>query len=344
MDYLTIAKEVLLSESRALIDSSTKLKNEELNSLVQIFEQLIREKGSLVFCGVGKSGYIGQKLASTFCSLGLPSFFLHPVEALHGDLGRVGEFDSVVFISKSGTTEEIIKLLPFLPNKNGKKIGLLGATDSPIAKKCEVLFDCSISKEACLNNQAPTTSSTLTMGMGHAMAVVFQNFVGLSKEKFASNHPGGILGKSLRMKVQDLMIPPDFCPVLQGESTLQDAIVEMSKFPVGGCAILGPRSKLIGIIVEGDIRRAFAEEGKDALLIKLVTFMNKDPVEVGPKDLAFRALDLMENRNKPISILPVVKYEKFQGFIRLHDLLKEGFLSQKKDGLISPIKNSSNAE
>lgn len=337
MDYLSIAKEVLLSESQALIDSSNTLRLEELNKLIQIFEELISEKGSLVFCGIGKSGYIGQKLASTYCSLGLPSFFLHPVEALHGDLGRVSESDSIVFISKSGTTEEIVKLMPYLPNKKGKNIGLLGELDSPIAKKCEVVFDCSISKEACLNNQAPTTSSTVTLGMGHATAVVFQNFVGLSKEKFASNHPGGILGKSLRMKVLDLMILPSFCPVLKVDSTLQDAIVEMSKFPVGGCAVVGERLKLLGILVEGDIRRAFAEEGKDALLLKLSSFMNKDPVEVGPKDLAFRALDLMENRNNPISILPVVKYEKFQGFIRLHDILKEGFLSQKKEDLISTI-------
>jgi arabinose-5-phosphate isomerase len=203
------------------------LHGEEADKLVILFEKLRENNAALIFCGVGKSGIIAQKLASTFTSLGLHSFFLHPTEALHGDLGRVEKDDAIVFISKSGTTEEIVKLLPFLLQERTNMIALVGNCDSVISNECDIVFDCSVEKEACINNQAPTTSSTLALAMGDAMAVLYEAQIGLSKEGFAINHPGGILGKSLRMKVKDLMIKSSQCAVVSSDQKLQDVILAM---------------------------------------------------------------------------------------------------------------------
>ena len=177
MDYLEVAKSVLNLEADAIVSASKRLTDKEIQGVMRVFSGLIEKKGQLIFSGVGKSGYIGKKMASTFSSLGLRSFFVHPVEALHGDLGSVKEEDAIVFISKSGTTEEILKLIPFLPVPKNNRIGLLGEIDSPIGSECQVLFDCWVEKEACLNNQAPTTSSSLAMAMGDALAVLYEKMI-----------------------------------------------------------------------------------------------------------------------------------------------------------------------
>jgi arabinose-5-phosphate isomerase len=291
--------------------------------LTKLFEELIASGSSIYFCGVGKSGIIALKLASTFCSLGMPAHFLHPVEALHGDLGRVREGDVIVFLSKSGTTDEILKLIPFLPMKKDKMIGLLGNLNSPIGTQCNILFDCSVEKEACINNQAPTTSSTLSMAMGDAMAVLFEMQIGLSKENFAINHPGGILGKSLRMKVADIMIKASVCAVVNTEQTLQEVVLLMTKYPVGACAVTS-NNQFKGIVVEGDIRRTFTKEN-EGLKTQVIKMYNANPIVIGPDELAYKALEKMENGSKLIHVLPVINGDEFLGFIRLHDLLKEGF-------------------
>lgn len=338
MDWLNIATNVLLEEAKALNESSTKLDQVCLEEICSLFGQLRNNDGSLVFCGVGKSGLIGQKLASTFCSLGLSSYMLHPVEALHGDLGRLKEKDVLVLISKSGTTEEIIKLLPFLSVPKKRRIGLLGNIDSSLGHECGTLIDCSVTNEVCLNNQAPTTSAVVTLAMGHMMAVLFQHTIGLSREKFAVNHPGGILGKSLRMKVKHLMTPLKDCPILNEKKTLQDAILEMGRIPLGGLGVLNLENEFRGIIVEGDIRRAFVKFGKDALGMALENIMNSNPVNVAPNELAYTALELMENRKNQIGILPVIENNRLFGFIRLHDLLREGFFLEKMNSssIVSP--------
>lgn len=318
-DVLRLEAESLLKAAELLEQNHTG----DVEKLKSLFDQLLATNSSLIFCGVGKSGIIAQKCASTFTSLGLPSFFLHPTEALHGDLGRIGKSDAIVFLSKSGTTEEIIKLIPFLPMPTNQRIALAGNINSPIARESEIVFDCSVDKEACINNQAPTTSSTLALAMGDAMAVMYEAYVGLSKEGFAVNHPGGILGKSLRMKVKDLTIRPEDCPVVSSEQTLQDVILLMTKLPVGGCAVIDD-GVFKGIMVEGDIRRTFTREN-EGLKTKIKDIMNTRPIFVGPEQLAFEALELMESKTRSLQILPVVQEGKFLGFIRLHDLLKEGF-------------------
>ena len=326
MTHSKTMADVLKLEAESLIRSAElleKLHKKDVEKLTVLFDQLGATGSALIFCGVGKSGIIAQKCAATFTSLGLPSFFLHPTEALHGDLGRVGKNDAIVLLSKSGTTEEILKLMPFLPTPKSHRIALVGNIKSPVSEFCDIIFDCSVEREACINNQAPTNSSTLAMAMADAMAVLFEKYTGLSKEGFAVNHPGGILGKSLRMRVRDLTIFADACPILTSTQNLQDAILAMTKFPVGGCAVVD-NGEFKGILVEGDIRRTFTRENQ-GLLTTVETIMNRTPTSIHPDQLAYEALELMESKTRSYQILPVVEGAKFLGFIRLHDLLKEGF-------------------
>lgn len=326
MTHSKTMADVLKLEAESLLKAAEVLEKKhsaDVDRLTHLFDQLRNTGSAIIFCGVGKSGIVAQKCAATFTSLGLPSYFLHPTEALHGDLGRVGKNDAIVFLSKSGTTEEIIKLLPFIQSPKSHRIALVGKVPSPVSEFCDIVFDCSVEKEACINNQAPTTSSTLAVAMGDAMAVLFEKYIGLSKEGFAVNHPGGILGKSLRMKVSDLTIKASDCPILTSTQTLQDAILSMTKFPVGGCAVVD-NGEFKGILVEGDIRRTFTRENQ-GLQTKIEQIMNKTPTSIHPEQLAFEALELMESKTRSFQILPVLEGKKFLGFIRLHDLLKEGF-------------------
>ena len=326
MTHSKTMSDVLKLEANSMMRAAELIEKnhvQDADKLVRLFDQLRATGSAIIFCGVGKSGIIAQKCAATFTSLGLPSYFLHPTEALHGDLGRVGKNDAIVLLSKSGTTEEIMKLLPFLEVPKSHRVALVGKVPSPVSEFCDIVFDCSVDKEACINNQAPTTSSTLAMAMGDAMAVMFEKYIGLSKEGFAANHPGGILGKSLRMKVRDLTIAPHECPVLNSKQSLQDAILAMSKFPVGGCAVVD-NGEFKGIIVEGDIRRTFTRENQ-GLQTSVENIMNRTPTSIHPDQLAYEALQLMESKTRSFFVLPVLEGSKFLGFIRLHDLLKEGF-------------------
>lgn len=322
---INLFKKVLKAEADAISAAILKVDLAMIDKLAAILEVGVATDASFFFSGVGKSGFIAQKLASTFSSLGRPAFFLHPVEALHGDFGQVRAHDIVILLSKSGTTEEIIKFMPFLKIKAANIIGLLGNVTSPIAAQCAVVIDCSVEEEACINNLAPTTSSTLTLALGDAMAVMYESIVNLSTEHFAINHPGGILGKSLNFKVAHLMLPLEKCPLITADLKLQDIILAMTKYPLGGCAVVDEENKLLGIIVEGDIRRTFAKNA-DGLNVVASKIMNTTPITVTPDDMAKTALRLMEERGAgQINILPVVDGSKFVGFLRLHDLLKEGF-------------------
>ena len=321
-------RDALLLESRALAAAGERLGKVDGEALEKLFRGFIGLGGSLIFCGVGKSGHIALKLSSTFSSLGLSSWFLHPVEALHGDLGRMRPEDAIVFLSKSGSTREILDILPWLKMGKERRIGLLGDVDSPLASEVGCVLDCSVEREACLNNLAPTASSTVMLGMGDAMAVLYEHIVGLSPEGFADNHPGGLLGKSLRMKVVDLLLDRSHIPILDKSATMRDVIIEMTRFPVGACAILNSEGFLEGMIVEGDIRRAFNDSEK-ALALRASGVMNTSPILVGGDQLAYEALLLMETGEKLISVLPVIDgKKKFLGFLRFHDLLKEGFVSK----------------
>ena len=323
MDHLALFKNVLALEARALEKAQERLSAETIDACTKLFNWLTQTGGNLIVTGVGKSGHVGAKVAATFSSLGLPSFFLHPTEAMHGDLGRVTKSDVMLLLSKSGTTEELLDLLPYLQLPRERLIGLVGNVNSPIAQKCGVVLDCSVEKEACLNDLAPTTSTTLTIAMGDALAVLFEAVKGVSKEQFAINHPAGLLGKSLSLTIEKLMLPPEQCARVAPGALLQDALLAMTKFPVGLLAIT-QGTKLLGILVEGDIRRALMKDPQ-ALSRDVVSFMNPKPLTIAPGVLAYEGLKLMENRERPVSVLPVVENGELRGVVRVHDLLQAGF-------------------
>lgn len=329
MNYFEKFSEVLQEESNALLRAKDLLNDKEVNQLIELFEYLKQSRAELFICGVGKSGIIGQKMVSTFNSIGLTSTFLHPVEALHGDLGRLKSEDAIVFISKSGTTEEIAKLIPYLSIPKERMVGLLGSTNSKIASECGILFNCSVDKEACINNQAPTTSSTVALAFGDAIAVCFEMYTGLSKEGFATNHPGGLLGKSLRLKVESLMLPKESCGKIEINSNLQEVIIAMTEYPTGLCAVYD-QDKFMGIIVEGDIRRTLVKRGD--LNSSVNSVYNPNPIVTTPNDLAINALKVMENRERPLNVLPVMEGGDFMGVLRLHDLIKEGLKLPHSNG------------
>lgn len=327
MGHKNLFTQVLTSEAKAIERAALNFTDKTADQLVGLFEVLMTTGGSLVVSGVGKSGHIGTKIASTFSSLGLPSFFLHPTEAMHGDLGRVSKVDAILLISKSGTTEELLNLLPYLSIPKERIIALVGKVESPIAEKSGIVLDASVEKEACLNDLAPTTSTTVALALGDGMAVLWENIAGVSKEKFATFHPAGLLGKSLTLTVNRLMIPASECPQVDDKATLQDAIMAMTQKPVGMCAIVSD-GLVKGILVEGDIRRAFAKSS-DAIQKPIVEFMNAKPTTLLPTILAFEALKVMEDTNRPLSVLPIVTNGKFEGVLRLHDLFKAGFHSSR---------------
>ena len=326
MNHKNLFTQVLVSEAKAIERAAQNFDEKTVVQLVSLFELLAGTGGSLVVCGVGKSGHIGTKIASTFSSLGL-SFFLHPTEAMHGDLGRVSKADAILLISKSGTTEEILNLLPYLLIPKERIVALVGKVNSPIAEKSGIILDASVEKEACINDLAPTTSTTVALALGDAMAVLYENVLGVSKEKFAVNHPAGLLGKTLSLKVERLMIPASECPQVDEKATLQDAIMAMTQKPVGMCAIVNG-GLMKGILVEGDIRRAFAKRA-DAIQMPISEFMNAKPTTLLPTILAFEALKVMEDTDRPLSVIPIVENGNFLGVLRLHDLFKAGFHSSK---------------
>lgn len=325
MNHKSLFTQVLMNEARAIEEAAARIKEDEITKLIKIYELLATTGGSLIVSGVGKSGHIGTKIAATFSSLGLPSFFLHPTEAMHGDLGRVTKSDAILLISKSGTTEELLNMLPYVQIPQERIIALVGKVDSPIARKAGVVLDAFVEKEACINDLAPTTSTTCALAMGDAMAVLYENVMGVSKEKFAVNHPAGLLGKSLSLTVDQLMIKSSECPFVTDSATLQDAILAMTQKPVGMCAILDG-NKLKGILVEGDIRRAFAKSA-DAILKPVKEVMTANPTTLASGILAFEALKTMENPARPLNVAPVVENGEFKGVLRLHDLFKAGFNS-----------------
>ncbi|HXH74280.1 MAG TPA: KpsF/GutQ family sugar-phosphate isomerase [Bacteriovoracaceae bacterium] len=325
MDHKKLFTQVLKIEAEALERTATLVGDEEIKKLVALFELLSATGGSLIISGVGKSGHIGKKIAATFSSLALPSFFLHPTEAMHGDLGRVTKADALVMISKSGSTEELLLMLPYVSVPKARVIAIVGNVNSPIAQKSGIVLDASVEKEACINDLAPTTSTTVALALGDAMAVLFENVMGVSKEKFAINHPAGLLGKSLSLTVDRLMLGAADCPSVNEKATLQDAILAMTQKPVGMCAIVDG-TLLKGIIVEGDIRRAFAKS-PDAIRTPVKELMTVNPISLTPSTLAFEALKSMESPQRQITVVPVVLDGHFKGVLRLHDLFKAGFQS-----------------
>ncbi len=319
MDFNKIAKEVLDTEARELNLASKNISSFDLEKAVDL---IITCKGKLIVTGVGKSGLVGAKIAATLASTGTSSFFLHPTEAMHGDLGMIGKNDIVLAISYSGESEELIQLLPHLKRFDIPLIAMAKTKDSTLGKYSDFFINISVSKEACPLDTAPTSSTTLTMAMGDALAVCLMKKRDFQKEDFASFHPGGSLGKKLFIKVDDLL-KKDNLPIVSRETKLKDAIITMSEGRLGNVLIVDENGKLSSILSDGDLRRALMKENFsiDCLVEEIST---KNPKTISDKNLlASDALKVIEDYK--IQLLVVTnKEEKIVGVLHIHDLIQAG--------------------
>jgi arabinose-5-phosphate isomerase len=317
MNYNEIAKEVLLTEAKEL-ERASSANSFDMNAAVELIFNI---KGKLVVTGVGKSGLVGTKIAATLASTGTSSFFLHPTEAMHGDLGMIGKDDAVLAISYSGESEELIQILPHLKRFDIPMIAMAKNPNSTLAKYADVFFDINVTKEACPLDTAPTSSTTLTMAMGDALAVCLMKKRDFKKSDFASFHPGGSLGKKLFIKVSDLLRTNNL-PLVSRETLLKDAIVKMSEGRLGNVIILDD-GKVIGLLSDGDLRRALMNENF-SLNCKVEEIATMNPKVLNNKDvLASDALKIIEDYK--IQLLVVVdEYNKLVGVLHIHDLIEAG--------------------
>ncbi len=312
MDFEKIAKEVLQIEANELL-------NADIKGIKKAVEIAFNIKGKLIVTGVGKSGLIGSKIAATLASTGTPSFFIHPTEALHGDLGMIGKSDAVLAISYSGESEELIKILPHIKRFEVPLIAMTGEVNSTLARYADVVLNIHVSKEACPLNTAPTSSTTLTLAMGDALAVCLMKKRNFTKEDFASFHPGGALGKRLFVKVKDLM-KKDF-PVANENDTLKEAIIKMTEGKLGHILFMDGK-KVEAILSDGDLRRAMMSKDFD-LKKKAIDFATHNPKTINEEMLASDALKFMED-NK-IQFLPVInENNEVKGVLHIHQLVEAG--------------------
>ena len=313
-----IAKKVLINEAEAILKSADFLDSQ----FEQTVEAILANKGRLIVSGIGKSAIIANKITATLNSTGTAAIYMHAADAIHGDLGMIREEDMVMLLSKSGNTPEIKVLIPLLKRMNTPIIGLVSNLDSDLARNADFVLNATIGEEACPHNLAPTTSTTLHLAMGDALAVCLLEARGFTSSDFARYHPGGSLGKKLYLKVSDIY-PNHDCPVVSEEAKITDVILEMTSKRLGATAVVDHQQNLKGIITDGDLRRMLNEhESTGHLTAKDI--MSHEPKTVGSDTYAAEALGIMQNLN--ITQLIVTEEHKVMGFIHLHDLLKEGIL------------------
>jgi arabinose-5-phosphate isomerase len=287
---------------------------------VNIVTLLLNCKGKVIVIGIGKSGHIAKKMAATFASTGTPSFFVHPAEALHGDLGMIESQDVVIAISYSGESDEILAILPAILHKSIPIIAMTGNVNSSLAKYAAHVLNLQIEKEACPLNLAPTTSTTVSLVLGDAIAISLLELRGFKPEDFALSHPGGSLGRRLLTKVSDIMHSGNRLPAVLVDASLKDAVVEISNKGLGLAAVVDNEHKLCGVITDGDLRRLL-DHNVDIRTVKAVDIMNKTPKLLKDTDLATTAVNLME-KYKITGFLVVDGKMKLVGAFNLHDLFK----------------------
>jgi len=292
-----------------------------LSDAIELIFDRTQKGGRLIVLGIGKSGKIGAKIAATLSSTGTPSLFIHPTEALHGDLGIVHSSDVALAISYTGNTEELLTLLPFFERRNVPVIGLGGNPNSKLAEKSTYWIHAPVDEEACAHNLAPTTSTTLALAIGDAVAMTLMKMRGFSANDFALNHPGGSLGRRLQLQVRDLMHKLSTIPVVS-ETASMDEILKLSTEKKLGGVLVCQGKTLLGLITDGDIRRALAHREKFFSLMAR-DIMTRNPATVSDSLLAYDALRMMEERESQISVLPVVDSDRHPvGLLRIHDLVQ----------------------
>jgi len=323
MDILEQAREVLLEEAAGIEKLAPRLDQNFINAV----NMILASHGRVIVTGMGKSGHIARKVSATLSSTGTPSVWLHPAEGIHGDLGMVTGEDVVLAFSKSGETIEIINLLPSLRRIGAKVIAIVGNHNSTLAKNADIILDASVEKEACPLGLAPTTSTTVSLALGDALAVVLLTSHHFTPDQFAIFHPGGTLGHKLLLTVENVMHRGEDNPVITDDSTVQDALFMMTEKGLGAVSVVDENGCLVGLVTDGDVRRGL-ETGSNFLNWPVDAMMTKNPRVITNDKLAAAALNIMEkNQPRPITVIPVVdKDKKAVGMIHLTDLLRSGIV------------------
>jgi arabinose-5-phosphate isomerase len=311
---------LLRLEAAAIERAAERLDSDAVECAVALLADC---RSKVVVMGVGKSGVIAQKIAQTLTSTGTVAVFVHPSDALHGSLGVIAKGDVVIALSNSGETEELVALLPALERRNVPMIAIVGNTLSTLAAHSSAVLDASVDQEACPLNLAPTTSTTVALAVGDALAMTLMGSKGLTPEDFAANHPAGRLGKRLTVRVKDIMHSSP--QVLPGSGWLE-VVKAISDAALGAVNIVGPDGRLIGIVTDGDLRRTIERTLPEKLgMLSAEQMMTPSPVTSSPECLAFEALRIMEDRPSQISVLPVVDDgDRCVGMLRLHDIVRLG--------------------
>ena len=318
-DFTSIGKKVLAIESAAI----ARLKDQLDNNFDNACQLCLNCSGKIIVMGMGKSGHIADKLAATLASTGTPSFFVHPGEASHGDLGMISRSDVVIALSNSGKTEEIVSLLPILNNMGIKIIAMTGDKNSKIATASDVHIDVGVEEEACPMNLSPTASTTAALAMGDAIAVALLEKRGFSVEDFAKSHPGGSIGKKLLLLVKDIMHTDKQIPVVFQDQKLAQGLIEMSEKALGMTAVINETGELVGIFTDGDLRRTL-EANVDIQTTLMREVMTQNCITVTPNFLAVKAVEIIQD-NK-ITSLVVVEENKIVGALNIHDLFRAGVM------------------
>jgi arabinose-5-phosphate isomerase len=320
---LSDVQDLLRIEANAIAQTATRLEGAQVERVVDLIAAC---KGKVVILGVGKSGIIGQKIAATMTSTGTAALYLHPSDALHGGLGIVQPDDVVIVLSNSGETDEIVAMLPYLKNREVSIIAIVGNLNSTLAQRADAVLDASVDKEACPLNLAPTTSTTVALAIGDALAMTVMKVKGLTSDDFAVNHPAGRLGKRLTLRVADLMHTNGENPTIATGASWVDVVRAISKGGLGAVCVVDESGRLAGVITDGDLRRAIERTSHDSLAtLTGDDFMTRQPTVATPQLLAFDALRLMEDRPSQISVLPVVDEDQIcVGLIRVHDIVRSG--------------------
>ena len=319
---LRLAREVLEIESNAVRSLASRLGQSFIAAHRLLFEVTGR-KGRVVVTGMGKSGHIGGKIASTLASTGTPAFFMHPGEASHGDLGMITPDDVVIAISNSGESDEILKILPMLKRRGTKMIAITGKPDSTLATEADVHLEAAVEKEACPLDLAPTSSTTAALALGDALAMTLLDARGFSSEDYATHHPGGALGRKLLVHVRDIMHQGERLPKINQHAFLPDAIFEISKKGIGMTAVVDEQDNLVGLFTDGDLRRTW-EKHDNLKTVKVIDVMTRNPRTIGPDRLAAEAALMMQTHRISGRLLVVAPEGKLVGALTFNDLLAAG--------------------
>jgi arabinose-5-phosphate isomerase len=312
---LARAREVLQIEADAIAALTDRLGD----GFARACELLLACRGRVVVSGIGKSGHVGRKIAATLSSTGTPSFFMHPAEASHGDLGMVIADDVVLALSNSGSTEELLAIVPLVKRRGARLIAMTGDPASRLAQLADVHLDAAVAREACPLNLAPTASTTAAMALGDALAVALLEARGFGPDDFASSHPGGALGRRLLTRVADVMRQGDALPTVAPGASLGEAILEITRKRLGMVAVVDGAGRALGIFTDGDLRRLLEQDG-DIRRLRIDDVMTRDPAAIGPQALAAEAVQRMEARR--ITQLLVLDDEaRLVGALQIHDLL-----------------------